>query len=145
MKELGDAHVQGGRAERQREGTKGSRGSRLGTPEKDGYCNPDRAVVGNPSASTRRRADARPLQASAGLTLRQAEVLKFISEFRGAHGFSPSIREIGDAFRIASTNGVADHLRALELKGCITRHEQAARTIVLTSLGESEVQGRGGE
>lgn len=51
------------------------------------------------------------------LTPRQQNILDYVQEFQSEHGFPPSIREIGEFFGIRSTNGVSDHLRAIEKKG----------------------------
>jgi hypothetical protein len=60
------------------------------------------------------------------LTPRQAEVLAFIeTSIRG--GLQPTFREIARALRINSTNGVNDHLLALEKKGYIRRGAGHAR------------------
>jgi SOS-response transcriptional repressor LexA len=50
------------------------------------------------------------------LTKRQAQVLFFVQAGL-AYGEAPTLREIGLAMGIRSTNGVSDHLRALERKG----------------------------
>ena len=50
------------------------------------------------------------------LTDRQRAVLEFISESISDRGFPPTLREIGNRLGIRSTNGVNDHLRALERK-----------------------------
>ena len=60
-----------------------------------------------------------------GLTRRQADILQFIIESIRDHGYPPTIAEIGGRFSIASTNGVNDHLVALEKKGYITRSPKA--------------------
>lgn len=62
------------------------------------------------------------------LTQRQHNILTFICNF-SQKGFPPTIREIGEAFGIKSTNGVNDHLKALERKGWILRAETTARGI----------------
>ena len=41
-------------------------------------------------------------------------------------GFPPTLRELGDTFGIASTNGVRYHLRVLEKKGYL-RHQKGSR------------------
>jgi repressor LexA len=69
-----------------------------------------------------------------GLTDRQRDILKFIHQSTGERGFPPTIREIGTAMKIASTNGVNDHLRALEHKGYLKRTGQTSRSFVLTKL-----------
>ena len=56
-----------------------------------------------------------------GLTPRQEEVLSFIVKYTERNSHVPSIREIGDVLGIASTNGVADHLKRLENKGFLWR------------------------
>ena len=55
------------------------------------------------------------------LTLRQKEIYDFLLRTIREKGFAPSIPEIGRQFKIASTNGVSDHLKALEKKGYIRR------------------------
>lgn len=63
------------------------------------------------------------------LTPRQQKVLSFIEDQIEAEGFAPTIREIGRHLGIASTNGVNDHLKALERKGYIQRQDQKSRTL----------------
>ena len=66
------------------------------------------------------------------LTERQLEILRFIARTSEERGFPPTIREIGTEFAIKSTNGVNDHLKALERKGFINRGEQQSRALVPT-------------
>lgn len=66
------------------------------------------------------------------LTDRQKQILNFIVETSDERGFPPTIREIGDQMEISSTNGVNDHLKALERKGYLTRGEQQSRSLVPT-------------
>lgn len=54
------------------------------------------------------------------LTSRQHQIFDFIRAFFKANGFAPSLREIGESFKIAPSS-VFDHLRALEKKGFIRR------------------------
>lgn len=68
-------------------------------------------------------------------TVRQLAVLRVIQHHRRLKGYPPSVREIGEALDISSTNGVADHLKALEKKGLLTREEREARTYVPTPAG----------
>jgi repressor LexA len=56
-----------------------------------------------------------------GLTGRQRHLLEFIEDHVRIHGFPPSIREMADHMNIRSTNGVNDHLKALQKKGYIAR------------------------
>ncbi len=67
------------------------------------------------------------------LSPRQAEVLDVIRRTLERRGFPPTYREIGDALEISSTNGVADHVKALVRKGYIRKAKGgAARGLQLT-------------
>ncbi|MFT6396649.1 MAG: repressor LexA [Bradymonadia bacterium] len=68
------------------------------------------------------------------LTGRQLQVLGFIAETIRDRGFPPTIREIGNALGIKSTNGVNDHLKALERKGFIAREGSQSRAIMIMNL-----------
>ena len=63
------------------------------------------------------------------LTDRQREVLDFISGSISKCGYPPTLREIGSHFGIRSTNGVNDHLRALEKKGYLQREDLKSRAL----------------
>jgi repressor LexA len=67
-----------------------------------------------------------------GLTDRQLEVLRFIAEQIEDRGYPPTIREIGEALDIRSTNGVNDHLKALEKKGFLQRDPVKSRAVLPT-------------
>jgi repressor LexA len=68
-----------------------------------------------------------------GLTDRQLEVLRYIARQIEDAGYPPTIREIGEALDIRSTNGVNDHLKALERKGFLTRDPVKSRALIPTS------------
>ncbi|MBI1995864.1 MAG: transcriptional repressor LexA [Deltaproteobacteria bacterium] len=68
------------------------------------------------------------------LTKRQKAIYDFLLSTIREKGFAPSIPEIGAKFKIASTNGVSDHLKALEKKGYIRRVGKRAIE-VLSALG----------
>lgn len=68
---------------------------------------------------------------TARLTPRQEAILAFIVDYARASGYPPTRREIGARFGIASTNGVADHLAAIERKGWIKTRRQSARAITV--------------
>jgi len=63
------------------------------------------------------------------LTERQQEILDFISASIQERGYPPTLREIGLHFGIRSTNGVNDHLRALEKKGHLQREDLKSRAL----------------
>jgi repressor LexA len=64
------------------------------------------------------------------LTSRQKSVYEFVSSAIREKGYAPSIPEIGKRFKITSTRGVFDHLKALERKGYIKRIGKRAIEIV---------------
>ncbi len=64
-----------------------------------------------------------------GLTDRQAQVLSYIRSSIQDRGYPPTLREIGAHMGIRSTNGVNDHLRALERKGYLTREDMKSRAL----------------
>jgi repressor LexA len=63
------------------------------------------------------------------LTQRQRDILDFISASIMERGFPPTLREIGEHFNIRSTNGVNDHLKALEKKGHLRREDLKSRAM----------------
>jgi len=63
------------------------------------------------------------------LTEKQKQILSFIRVFKAKTGFGPTVREIGDAFGMKSTNGVSDHLKAIQAKGRLKRTEFMPRGI----------------
>jgi len=65
------------------------------------------------------------------LTPRQAEVLACIRDALRREGRPPTLREIGAAVGICSTNGVSEHLRALEAKGFLDRAAGSSRGLRL--------------
>ena len=69
------------------------------------------------------------------ITDRQRTVLVIIHEYIKNEGFAPTLRDLGQAAGIKSTNGVTDHLVALEKKGFITRPSGLARAIRVTESG----------
>lgn len=63
------------------------------------------------------------------LTQRQRDILDFITASIVERGFPPTLREIGEHFKIRSTNGVNDHLKALEKKGHLRREDLKSRAM----------------
>ena len=64
-----------------------------------------------------------------GLTKRQAQTLDYIRQSIEQRGYPPTLRGIGEYMGIRSTNGVNDHLRALERKGYLTREDMKSRAL----------------
>jgi len=75
------------------------------------------------------------------LTERQKMVLEFIQSTIDQDGYPPTLREIGNFMGIRSTNGVNDHLRALERKGYLTRKDMKSRTLRPTPAVERLLKG----
>src|SRR3954463_10057957 len=80
-----------------------------------------------------------------GLTARQQMVLDFIRQSISDRGYPPTLREIGARMGIRSTNGVNDHLRALERKGYLTREDMKSRALRPTGLASVSANVNGGD
>ena len=61
------------------------------------------------------------------LTEKQREVSGFIRAFAARHAVPPTVREIGEQFRV-TPRAAFDHLRALERKGALQRRASTRRT-----------------
>ncbi|WP_328842987.1 transcriptional repressor LexA [Streptomyces sp. NBC_00258] len=61
------------------------------------------------------------------LTSRQAAIVRCITETVDRQGYPPSMREIGQAVKLASTSSVAHQLMALERKGVLYRDPHRPR------------------
>ena len=61
------------------------------------------------------------------------EILEYLQRFSRSHGYPPTIREIGEAFEITSTNGVRYYLQMLERAGHLKRSSKLSRGIDLKS------------
>jgi len=72
------------------------------------------------------------------LTARQREVLAFIRTFTQRHGVPPTVREIGEHFRVTA-RAAFDHLRALERKGALQRRRTAKRSSRVLTLADRSV------
>lgn len=65
------------------------------------------------------------------LTSRQKEILNFIKEYIVAHGYPPTVREIGGALGLSSPATIHAHLQNLENKGFIKKQNTKNRAIEL--------------
>ena len=72
------------------------------------------------------------------LTDRQRMILHVIQKYVTQRGYAPSIRELGAAVGIRSSNGVMVHLSALVKKGYIRRSAGKSRTIRLIKQRKSQ-------
>jgi len=64
-------------------------------------------------------------------TKKQRELLAFIEEFIGAHGYSPSYREIMSGLRYNSVATVALHVNSLIKRGHLRKRDHSARSLEL--------------
>lgn len=70
-----------------------------------------------------------------GLTDRQREVLGFIRIFTQRNGLPPTVREVGERFRV-TPRAAFDHIRALERKGALLRRVTAKRSSRALTLAD---------
>jgi len=66
-----------------------------------------------------------------GLTKRQKEIFEFIKRYSSAHGYPPTVRDIGKAVGLASSSTVHAHLANLEKVGLLRRDPSKPRAIEL--------------
>ncbi len=67
---------------------------------------------------------------SKGLTARQCEILNFIKDYIQKNGCPPTVKEIGEFFKI-SIKGSYDHIKALEKKKYISYQAKKSRSMKL--------------
>lgn len=84
-----------------------------------------------------------PRTGRGSLTPRQNEIYEFIRSCIEENQAPPTIPEIAEHFRLRSTNGVFEHLNALETKGFIIRQSGKARGIALVDPDLSGSAGTG--
>ena len=68
---------------------------------------------------------------SAGMGERHRKIMRFLSTFQDQNGYSPSIRQIGEAIGVKSTSLVDYYLKQLEEMGQIERDAHVSRSIRL--------------
>ena len=85
--------------------------------------------------------DARELATEVGaLTERQRAILEVIHAHVDAHGYPPSVREIGDAVGLRSTSSVHAQLESLEAKGYLRRDPTKPRALELGRDPETSLE-----
>jgi repressor LexA len=72
------------------------------------------------------------------LTARQQEIWQFLVEYVDAHGYPPTVREIGDAVGLASPSTVHAHLANLERAGLLRRDPTKPRALELVGRRRDE-------
>lgn len=66
-------------------------------------------------------------------TKKQRELLNFIEQFIGEHGYSPSYREIMTGLNYTSVATVALHINNLIKRGHLRKRDHSARSLEVTS------------
>lgn len=84
---------------------------------------------------TRARGDAPADEFTEGLTRRQRLILETINQAVAAHGYPPTMREIGDAVGLTSSSSVAHQLQSLERKGFLRRDPKRPRAMEVVMPG----------
>lgn len=98
-----------------------------------GRPGPDMSEETTTTAGARRR--GRPVKVGRSLTPRQKKILETIQRSVIAHGYPPSMREIGDIVGLASLSSVTHQLSQLEKMGYIRRDPKRPRAMeILTPL-----------
>jgi repressor LexA len=72
------------------------------------------------------------------LTARQQEIWNFLVEYVDAHGYPPTVREVGEAVGLASPSTVHAHLANLERAGLLRRDPTKPRALELTGRKAEE-------
>lgn len=83
----------------------------------------------------------RPAEHAEPLTERQRRVLETIRSAVDAHGYPPSLREIGESVGLTSPSSVAHQLTALERKGYLRRDPNRPRAIEVIPPPETDGTG----
>jgi len=73
------------------------------------------------------------------LTDRQQEIWEFLVDYVDAHGYPPTVREIGDAVGLASPSTVHAHLANLERAGLLKRDPTKPRALELVGREKRSV------
>ena len=71
------------------------------------------------------------------LTLRQKEILSFITKHISTHSYPPTFREIADNFTI-SIKGAQDHITALRKKGILKHSGKRSRAMEVVKSSEED-------
>jgi repressor LexA len=71
--------------------------------------------------------------------LKSNDILDQIARLRAAKGYTPSLRELGEALGL-STAGIKHHLDRLSADGLITWSPGMARTIQITDAGRASIK-----
>lgn len=72
--------------------------------------------------------------------IRSSQLLSFMKQYYAEKGFQPSVREMGKAIGVTSTNTVLFYLKRLENKGLISRDPMKKRAITINNMDDMELR-----
>lgn len=75
------------------------------------------------------------MEKQARASKKQQELLAYIDQFLGEHGYSPSYREVMRALGYKSVSTVATHIDGLIAKGYLRKTEHSARSVEVVKTG----------
>lgn len=73
------------------------------------------------------------------LTSKRREILNYIDTTQKARGYPPSVREIGEACRLASPSSVQFHLKILQEQGFLLRDPSKPRALTIKIPSQPEI------
>ncbi len=74
------------------------------------------------------------------ITDRRIRICQFIAQFSAAHGYAPTVRQIGRGVGISSTSVVQYYLLRLERAGILKRDPGVSRGLVLRPVSISTLR-----
>lgn len=78
-------------------------------------------------------------------TKKQRELLSYIEQFIGEHGYSPSYREIMNGLDYTSVATVALHVNSLIKRGHLRKRDRSARSLEVVSETDTPIASTAGE
>jgi hypothetical protein len=88
----------------------------------------------NSAPARRGRPCSEPRDRRGELTSRQSAIVRYITESVDRQGYPPSMREIGQAVKLAGTSSVAHQLMALDVT--VRRQDSADQGDIVAALGQ---------
>jgi hypothetical protein len=73
------------------------------------------------------------------LTARQQRILQVIRHFGQRRGYSPTVREIGEAADLASPSSVSHHLSVLQRKGYLRRIAGRGDSMINAAIADGDI------
>ena len=82
-----------------------------------------------PVGEEKEKRDAKRMAKRKPLTVREKQIMRYITQEINKNGYAPSVREIGAAVGLSSTATVHTYLNKLEKLGYIKKESQKGRTL----------------